>query len=81
MSGGFGFPAGSMIPMSLRGGPWVDQVPRQRAFEKAHPEVEITFLSTVWQAAFPDGENAVQYVTCYELGDLLDELEERFPLP
>ena len=80
MSGCFGFSAGSMIPLNMRGTPWRDQVPRQQAFEQAHPEVRITYLSTVWQALIPRpaGEDII---TRRELSDLLDELEERFAPP
>ncbi len=75
-----GSPRASMIPLNMRGTPWRDQVPRRREFEQAHPEVGITYLSTVWQAVIPqqDGEDIV---TRYELSDLLDELEERFAPP
>ena len=64
--------------------PWVDQVPRWDAFKAAHPEVVITppgkTAGALWRAVIPlpDGEDIV---TRYELGDLLDVLEEHFPPP
>ena len=69
-----GAPRSSMIPLSMRGIPWQDQVLRQQAFEQAHPEVTISYLSTAWQAAVPDGD-MTRYVTRFELKDLLDVLE------
>lgn len=86
------FRAGSMIPLNMRGQPWSDQVPRLTAFRAAHPEVTITNAGNPlapagwWQAAIEDGD-AVEYITRFELSDLLDVLEERFgaedagPLP
>jgi hypothetical protein len=74
------FPAGSRVPMLMRSATWQDQVPRRQAFEAAHPEVDISFLSTAWQAVIPlpDGEHVV---VRYELADLLDALDERFAPP
>lgn len=66
-----------VIPLNMRPGPWRDQVPRRLAFEAAHPEVRISFLDTVWQAAVPEADG-VRYVTERELADLLSVLEERF---
>ena len=80
-----GSPRASMIPLNMRpGAVWQDQVPRQRAFEAAHPEVTITAggdplrVPDWWQGAIPDGD-AVEYLVRFELADLLDALEERFP--
>ena len=77
--------ASSVVPLSMRpGATWRDQVPRRAAFERAHPEVTITsggdpLRAPDWcQARIPDGDT-VEYVTKYELSDLLDVLEERFP--
>ena len=83
-----GSPRASLVPLNMRGIPYADQAPRREAFERAHPEVTITPGSVPlasawdraswWQAAMPDGDS-VEYVTRYELSDLLDVLEERFP--
>ena len=64
------------------GAAWRDQVPRQQAFTDAHPEVTITSggAGSWWQAAVPDGD-AMEYLTRFELCDLLDVLEERFGVP
>lgn len=53
-----------------------DQVPRRLAFEKAHPDVRITFQGPYWRAAVPreDGEDVI---TRYDLRLLLDALEKR----
>jgi hypothetical protein len=77
MSGGHGFFAGSRIPLNMRGGPWVDQVPRREAFEKAHPEVSISYLNTAWQAVIPEPQGEEIHIR-YELADLLDLLEGLF---
>ena len=74
MSGGFGFSAGSMIPLNMRGTPWRDQVPRQQAFEQAHSEVVITPPGGPrirWEAVIPDRDP----VKRFHLSDLLDALE------
>ena len=51
-----------------------DQVPRRQAFERAHPDVRISYLGPAWQAVIPrqDGE---QVVTRFDLRELLDKLE------
>ena len=62
--------------MHVRGEPdFVDQVPRREAFERAYPEVEITYHGPYWRAIVPDqaGETVVNR---YELRALLDKLEE-----
>lgn len=53
-----------------------DQLSRRRRFEDAHPQVEIVFLGSAWQGVIPrpHGEDIV---TRYELGALLDVLEQR----
>lgn len=53
-----------------------DQLFRRRRFADAHPQVEIVFLGSAWQGVIPrpDGEDIV---TRYELGTLLDVLEQR----
>jgi hypothetical protein len=77
MSGGFGFPIGARIPLTMRGLAWEDQVPRREEFEREHPEVRITFLGPIWEARI--GEEVI--TTQFHLQHLLDVLEERFPPP
>jgi hypothetical protein len=77
MSGGFGFTAGSRVPLTMRGLSWEDQVPRREQFEQAHPEVRITFLGPVWEAR-AGGE---VITTQFHLQHLLDVLEGMFPDP
>jgi hypothetical protein len=60
----------------IRGGlDYADQVPRWKAFEAAHPDVEITYNGPFWQAVLQQdvGETLI---TRYELGALLDKLEQ-----
>ena len=45
---------------------------------KATPLASAWDRASWWQAAVPDGDS-VNYLTRYELSDLLDVLEERFP--
>ena len=54
---------------------YVDQVPRREAYEKAHPDVKITYHGGWWQAVIPEdaGETVI---TRYELKALLDKLGE-----
>ena len=61
------------------GATWRDAVPRWRAFERAHPDVNITSGGApgYWQAAVPE-EGSVRYLTRYELSDLLDVLRKDF---
>jgi hypothetical protein len=83
-------PDGSLVPLNLRGGRRHDQVPRLNAFTAAHPDITITPGGVPlapawdpagwWQAAITAGDGTVEFVTRYELSDLLDILEERFPL-
>ena len=76
--------ASSVVPLNMRGQPWRDQVPRRQAFEEAHPEVTITAGGSPgawWQAAIDAGGGEVEYLTRFELSDLLDVLEARFAPP
>ena len=60
----------------IRGGlDYADQVPRWKAFEAAHPDVEITYNGPFWQAVIQQdvGETLI---TRYELSALLDKLEQ-----
>jgi hypothetical protein len=81
MSGGSSFPAGSQVPLNMRGTPWQDQVPRREAFEAAHPEVVITppgrTAGALWRAVVP-GQHSNDMFLRYELCDLLDALEALF---
>jgi len=54
---------------------YADQVPRWKAFEAAHPDVEITYNGPFWQAVIQQdvGETLI---TRYELSALLDKLEQ-----
>jgi hypothetical protein len=53
-----------------------DQVPRRLEFEKAHPEVRITYLGPAWQAVIPK-ENGEDVITRFDLRALLDTLERQ----
>jgi len=53
---------------------YVDQVPRREAYEKSHPDVEITYMGPYWRAIVPEG-NGETVVVRYELRQLLDKLE------
>jgi len=75
-----GSPRASLVPLNMRGIPYADQVPRRQEFEREHPEVRITFLSTVWQGVIPQPDGEI-VVTRYELSDLLDAMEEHFTPP
>jgi hypothetical protein len=58
-----------------RGEPeYPDQVPRRKAYEADHPEVEIMYHGPWWQAVIreDDGETTI---TRYHLQSLLDKLE------
>ena len=69
-----GSPRASLVPLNMRGIPYADQVPRRQEFEREHPEVRITFLSTVWQGVIPQPDGEEVHIR-YELSDLLDLLE------
>jgi hypothetical protein len=74
----------SRIPMAMRpGSAWQDQVPRREAFEQAHPEVTIAAGGSAdwWQARIDREDGGEEYVTRYELSDLLDRLEALFAPP
>ena len=61
----------------LNGGvPYPDHLSRRERLKAAHPQVRIAFVGPAWQAVIPlpDGEDVI---TRYELGDVLDVLEER----
>ena len=61
--------------MMVHGEPdYIDQVLRRHAYEAAHPNVEIIYLSPYWQAIVrkDDGETII---TRPSLGKLLDKLE------
>jgi hypothetical protein len=63
------------VSMMARGEPdYVDQVPRREAYEKAHPDVKITYHDGWWQAVIPE-EAGETVVSRYELKALLDKLE------
>lgn len=55
---------------------------RLREFQKAHPDVEITSprqnASRAWKAVLDEG-NGYTEVNRFELRELLDDLEKRFP--
>jgi hypothetical protein len=60
----------------VRGEPdYVDHVLRRLAYEKAHPEVEIIYLSPVWQAIIREDNDGKTIITRPSLGKLLDKLE------
>ncbi|MBV9093105.1 MAG: hypothetical protein JO132_04415 [Streptosporangiaceae bacterium] len=49
-------------------------MPRRQAYEAAHPEVEITYHGSHWQAV-TRGEDGETVITRYTLKALLDKLE------
>lgn len=60
----------------VRGEPdYVDQVPRRAAFERAHPEVQITYHGPHWEAVISD-QSGQTVINRHELRTLLDKLEE-----
>jgi hypothetical protein len=62
--------------MMVRGEPdYIDQVLRRQAYERAHPDVEIIYLSPVWQAIIREDNDGKTIVTRPSLGKLLDKLE------
>jgi len=50
-------------------------VPRWKAYEAAQPDVEITYNGPYWQAVI-NLEVGETLITRYELGALLDKLEQ-----
>lgn len=61
--------------MMVRGEPeYVDQVPRRAAYEAAHPNVEIIYLGSYWQAIIREEAGQI-IVTRHSLKALLDKLE------
>lgn len=61
--------------MAVRGEPdFGDQVPRRLAYERAHPDVKITYFGPHWRAVIPE-DDAETVVTRFELKALLDNLE------
>jgi len=62
--------------MMVRGEPdYIDQVPRRLTYEAAHPDVEIIYLSPVWQAIIRE-EAGQTIITRPSLGKLLDSLDK-----
>ena len=78
MSAGYGFSAGSRVPLTVRGVPWEDQVPRLARFRAARPDWVIEFDGH-WKAR-RDGDSTWAVIR-YELYDLLNALEERLAPP
>jgi hypothetical protein len=52
----------------------VDQVVRLEEFRKEHPDIEVSYRVSYWEAVTKQ-ENGETIITRYELGDLLDKLE------
>jgi hypothetical protein len=62
--------------MMVRGEPdYLDQVPRRLAYEKTHRNVEIIFLSPMWQAIIREDNDGKTIITRSSLGKLMDKLE------
>jgi hypothetical protein len=62
--------------MNVRGEPdYVDNVVRREVYEKAHPDTEIIYLGSYWQAIQREVEGMTIF-TRSSLGRLLDKLEE-----
>jgi len=51
-----------------------DQVPRRQAYERAHPEVTITYMGPYWKAVIA-GEHDQTTISRHDLRVLLDALE------
>jgi len=63
----------------VRGEPdYVDQVPRKLAYERAHPDVTISYRGAHWQAVVPhhNGETVVTRMSLRWLMDALEKLGE-----
>ena len=59
----------------IRGEPdYADQVPRREAYEAAHPNVEIIYMGSWWQAIIREADGRT-IVNRYDLRTLLDKLE------
>jgi len=68
--------------MMVRGEPdYVDQVPRRMAYEAAHPQAEIIYLGSFWQAIIreDDERHSMIVITRSSLRKLLDRLEQTWP--
>jgi hypothetical protein len=57
-----------------------DQVARRADFSQAHPEVTFQFRQETghWEATYPAGGNGTKTIYGWELGEVLDKLEEHF---
>lgn len=65
----------SVVVMMIRGEPeYIDQIPRRMAYEAAHPDAEIVYAGSYWQAVITEEAGQV-IVTRYDLKSLLDKLE------
>ena len=53
---------------------YVDQVPRREQYQAAHPNVEILYHGSYWQAIVREDAGEI-VITRYELRALLDKLE------
>lgn len=54
---------------------YVDQVPRRRAYQAAHPDTEIIWCGPHWKAIIPDGHDGSTEINRLSLEWLLDKLE------
>jgi hypothetical protein len=71
-----GLVCGSAHLREIRGGlDHADQVPRWKAYQAAHPDVEITYNGPYWQAVI-NLDVGETLITRYELSALLDKLEQ-----
>ena len=67
---------GSLTSVMVQGEPeYVDQVPRRFAYEAAHPDVEIIYVGTYWQAIVHEENDGKNIITRHSLKALLDKLE------
>jgi hypothetical protein len=61
--------------LAVEGEPgYVDQVPRRERYQAAHPNVEIRYHGSYWQAIVREDAGEI-VITRYELRGLLDKLE------
>lgn len=62
--------------MLIEGDPdYADQVPRRSAYEADHPNVEIIYLGSCWQAIIHEHSDGLTVITRYHLKALLDKLD------
>jgi len=65
----------TVIPVRIRCEPeYADQVPRLASWKHAHPDAEVIYLGSFWQALIREGDG-LTVISRITLKDLLDKLE------